>query len=108
MELWLEYLIRRKLDKYIPKRQETYDLPIVVRRSYMTECQVWMYFLNTYRPIIRAAMPPIDRICSDWTRDWTHGLCAPTISEQKNILFRAMPHLETVWGKWQQCMLRSR
>lgn len=103
MELWLEYLLRRKLD--VPKRQDN----IVVKRSYMTDWQIWIYFLSTYRPIIQACESPVSLICAGWIRDWSRNQnCNISLAEQKTILFRIMPHLETVWGKWQQCMFDSR
>ena len=107
MELWLEYLVRHKLEKHIPK-QRGYGKQIIVRRSYMNDWQMWMYFLNTYRPIIQACEPCADRMCSIWTRDWVRGLKIPTLTDQKSKLFQALPYLETVWDKWQQHMFRSR
>jgi hypothetical protein len=110
MELWVEYLIRRKLERFIvPERLDIPTTPqISVRRSYLTEIQMWMYFLTTYKPIIRVCSPNVSELCGGWTREFIRGgnKMIP-ISEQKRIVFCTMPHLEEVWAKWTAHMLRS-
>jgi hypothetical protein len=109
MELWLEYLIRKKLEKFIPVERKLSVQPhqVTVRRSYYSDWQVWMYFLSTYRPIIRIFCPRLSENCRQWSQDWIKGRGQIPMSEQKSKLFRAMPHLEEVWSKWTETILRS-
>lgn len=111
MELWVEYLLRHKLDKYIEtQRREipTIRLPeIIVRPAQVVDWQVWVYFLTTHKRVIKICSPEISEMCSSWARAWVRGSTHSPMNEQKRILFTAMPHLETVWGKWTATMLRS-
>ena len=88
---------------HVPKTEQ-----IIVCRSYMSDWQVWVYFINTYKPIIQVCCPEVHSLCLQWLQNWTRNIDTTlSISEQKTILFTAVPHLENVWGKWTQCMLSS-
>lgn len=101
--------MRRRLDKFIAPQKNEISTPgpeIIVRRSNFTEWQVWMYFLTTYKPVIRVCSPELYRICSAWTIEWIRGHKG-SMTEQKRIVFATMSQLEEVWGKWTANILRS-
>lgn len=104
MELWKEYLIRKKLDKFIPEDKNE----IIVQRSYLNDWQIWIYFLTTYKPIISACDVKMFRICKRWIDLYARSERGISMSEQKGILFKSMPQLEEIWLKWSKQMLRSR
>ncbi len=112
MELWREYLIRRKLDHCIPtKKFETKSQNIIVCNSYLSDFQVWAYFLQTYRSLIRSFSVQLDHKCMKWTkipfhREPTRSM--PSLPDQKTYVFNSIPHLKEVWLRWETYIDRSR
>lgn len=87
---------------------------IVVHNTYLTDYQLWIYFLHTYRPLIRSFSIDLERSCYRWTGGWQIHLDRhphrhiPTLMGQKQTIFGSMPYLESVWVKWTQNIDRSR
>ncbi len=97
MELWMEYLLRRKL--ILPPKMEVISSgPHIHVNTRPSDWELWYWFLMTYRPIIQNHM--IGR--SDWLPTRSRPL-----TDQMTSLFRQVPYLEDVWGRWSRYKLLS-
>lgn len=99
MELWIEYLIRKKLFHLIPPeyREEKKPLIIIVKPCYQTEFLMWTYFLTLYRPFIQMFSAEVCENCDKWLKD--RNPYRPPLDIQRQIIFKVAPHLKSVWQK---------
>jgi hypothetical protein len=97
MELWIEYITRKRLFHLLPPEEEK-PLLILVRPDYETDLMVWLYFLNVYQPIIRMFSCEMSDNCDRWMRD--KNPWRPPLDYQRHLIFQVVPHLETVWQSW--------
>ena len=95
IELWLEYLVRHKLQEFIPtSRPSRVDKTrIVVYDNHPTDYEMWTFFLYSYRNVIKSFSDELERKCSVWAHGWSMTPAKrpnARLGEQKDILFTQM------------------
>lgn len=92
MQLYLEYLIRRKLFNF----EATSHISV---RTKTSKKDLWMYFLTSHGNLILTFSPKLFNVLSNWTGGFS-GRFSRSLADQMEVLFSFVPCLKPIWERW--------